>query len=154
MKIYSLSHPQAVVNDIHISSVDISPVDLLTDYHHPEAGAVVLFSGEVRTDTNKEVVYLDYEVHTSLAEKMIHDILLEAVTKWNLKMALCVHRSGRVDVSGAAVIVITASRHRKEAYEANQYIINRVKHEAPIWKREYFADGTNEWGHNCSCSTS
>jgi molybdopterin synthase catalytic subunit len=154
MKTYSLSHPQVVVNDLHISAVDISPVDLLKDYHHPEAGAIVLFSGEVRTDSNKEVLYLDYEVHTSLAEKMIHDILLEAAAKWNLKMALCIHRSGRVDVSSAAVIVITASRHRKEAYEANQYIINRVKHEAPIWKREYFVDGTNEWGHNCSCSTS
>jgi molybdopterin synthase catalytic subunit len=154
MTTYSLSHPQVVVNNKHISSVDISPVDLLKDYHHPEAGAIVLFSGEVRTDTKKEVVYLDYEVHESLAEKMIHDILVEASAKWNLKMALCIHRSGRVNVSGAAVVVITASRHRKEAYEANQYIIHRVKHEAPIWKREYFADGTNEWGHNCACSTS
>ena len=154
MKTYSSSHPQVAVNDIHISLVDISPVDLLKDYHHPEAGAIVLFSGEVRTDSNKEVLYLDYEVHTSLAEKMIHDILHEAAAKWNLKMALCIHRSGRVDVSAAAVVVITASRHRKEAYEANQYIINRVKHEAPIWKREYFVDGTNEWGHNCACPTS
>ncbi|ABG58596.1 molybdenum cofactor biosynthesis protein MoaE [Cytophaga hutchinsonii] len=153
MKTYSLSHPQAVVNDIHISAAEISPADLLKEYHHPEAGAIVLFSGEVRTDSAKEVLYLDYEVHTSLAEHMIHEILLEAAAKWNLKMALCVHRSGSVDVSGAAVVVITASRHRKEAYEANQYIINRVKHEAPIWKREYFADGTSEWGHNCSCST-
>jgi molybdopterin synthase catalytic subunit len=154
MKIYSLSHPLVVVNNIHISSTDISPADLLKEYHHPEAGAIVLFSGEVRSDSNKEVLYLDYEVHTSLAEKMIHEILLEASAKWNLKMALCIHRSGRVAVSEAAVVVITASRHRKEAYEANQYIINRVKHEVPIWKREYFIDGTNEWGHNCSCSTS
>jgi molybdopterin synthase catalytic subunit len=154
MRIYSLSHLQAVVNTIHISALDISPADLLKEYHHPEAGAIVLFSGEVRTDSNKEVLYLDYEVHASLAEKMIHEILLEASAKWNLKMALCIHRSGRVAVSEAAVVVITASRHRKEAYEANQYIINKVKHEAPIWKREYFTDGTNEWGHNCSCSTS
>ncbi|WP_299250278.1 molybdenum cofactor biosynthesis protein MoaE [uncultured Cytophaga sp.] len=154
MKTYLLSHPQAVVNDIHISSVDISTADLLKEFHHPEAGAIVLFSGEVRTDSGKEVLYLDYEVHESLAEKMIHEILVEASTKWNLKMALCIHRSGKVGVSEAAVVVITASRHRKEAYEANHYIINRVKHEAPIWKREYFADGSNEWGHNCSCSTS
>lgn len=154
MKTYSLSHPQAVVNNKHISDVDISPADLLKAYHHPEAGAIVLFSGEVRTDADKEVLYLDYEVHSTLAEKMIHEILLEASTRWNLKLALCIHRSGMVHVSEAAVVVITASRHRKEAYEANQYIINRVKHEAPIWKREYFADGTNEWGHNCSCSTS
>lgn len=154
MKTYSLSHLQAVVNDAHISPDEISPADLLKDYHHPEAGAIVLFSGEVRTDSAKEVLYLEYEVHTSLAEHMIHEILLDAAGKWNLKMALCIHRSGRVDVSGAAVVVITASRHRKEAYEANQYIINRVKHEAPIWKREYFTDGTSEWGHNCSCSTS
>lgn len=154
MTTYTLSHPQAVVNDAHISDREILAHELLKDYHHPEAGAIVLFSGEVRTDSTKEVLYLDYEVHKPLAEKMIHDILLEAGKYWNLKIALCIHRSGRVNISGAAVIVITASRHRKEAYEANQYIINRVKHEAPIWKREYFADGSSEWGHNCSCSTS
>ena len=145
-------HP-AVVNEQHISDSVIIPHELLKDYHHPEAGAIVLFSGEVRTDAKKEVQYLDYEVHNLLAEYMIHDILLDAIAKWNLKLALCVHRSGRVEVSESAVVVITASRHRKEAYEANQYIIQRVKHEVPIWKREYFSDGTSEWGHNCSCST-
>jgi molybdopterin synthase catalytic subunit len=146
-------HP-AVVNEQHISESVIRPYELLKDYHHPEAGAIVLFSGEVRTDAKKEVLYLDYEVHNLLAEYMIHDILLDAIAKWNLKLALCIHRSGRVEVSESAVVVITASRHRKEAYEANQYIIQRVKHEAPIWKREYFSDGTSDWGHNCSCSTS
>lgn len=153
MNTFTLYHHQVVVNDAHISENEIFAHELLKDYHHPEAGAIVLFSGEVRTDVAKEVLYLDYEVHKPLAEKMIHDILIEAGKRWKLNMALCIHRSGRVAVSGAAVVVITASRHRKEAYEANQYIIDRVKHEAPIWKKEYFADGTSEWGHNCSCST-
>jgi molybdopterin synthase catalytic subunit len=49
------------------------------------------------------------------------------------------------------VVVITASAHRGEAYEANQYIIHRIKHEATIWKCEYFSDGAKLWGGNCSC---
>jgi len=49
------------------------------------------------------------------------------------------------------VVVITASAHRQEAYAANRYIIDRIKHEVPIWKCEYFDDGSKEWGGNCNC---
>jgi molybdopterin synthase catalytic subunit len=55
---------------------------------------------------------------------------------------------GRVAVGETAVVVVTASAHRGEAYAANQYIIDRIKREAPIWKREYFTDGASEWGSN------
>lgn len=87
-----------------------------------------------------------------MTEKMIASILEEAKVKWSLNKAVCVHHTGRVEILGCAVVVITASAHRSAAYEANQYIIDRVKHEVPIWKHEFFTDGTSEWGENCECN--
>lgn len=132
------------------------PLDLsaiLKEVHHPAAGAVVLFSGETRNQSKgREVSFLEYEAHETMASKMICDILAEASARWDLKIAFAQHRTGRVHVMESAVVVVTASAHRSEAYAANRYIIDRIKHEAPIWKYEYFADGTNEWGGNCQCA--
>jgi molybdopterin synthase catalytic subunit len=125
---------------------------LLESAHHPAAGAVVLFSGETRDNSHgRQVAYLEYEAHESMAGRMIAAILEEAKAKWDLKIALACHRTGRVAVGETAVVVITAAAHRREAYAANRYIIDRVKHETPIWKREYFTDGSSEWGGNCDC---
>lgn len=132
------------------------PIDLnvlLAEAHHPEAGAIVLFSGEARiSNFGKSVQWLEYESFEPLAAKMISDIVNQAIVKWDLKFASCVHRVGKVGISEPAVCVITASPHRKEAYTANQYIIHRVKHEVPIWKKEIFSDGTFAWGGNCNCA--
>ena len=135
-----------------VSAEPLDIVALLSQAHHPGAGAVVLFSGEVR-DSNKgrEVAYLEYESHVPLAEKMIAEILAEASERWSLRVAIAQHRIGRLPIGESAVVVITASAHRKEAYEANQHIIHRIKHEVPIWKCEYFADGGHQWGNNCNC---
>jgi molybdopterin synthase catalytic subunit len=130
----------------------IDLVGLLAAGHHPGAGAVVLFSGEVReSNRGRAVAYLEYEAHVPLAEKMIGEILAEAKGRWNLSVAIAQHRTGRVEIGETAVVVITASAHRHEAYEANRYIIDRIKHEAPIWKCEHYLDGTKEWGNNCNC---
>jgi molybdopterin synthase catalytic subunit len=127
---------------------------LLQRAHHPGAGAIVLFSGEVRDSNHgREVTCLEYESYIPLASKMISDILKEAKEKWRLHIAITQHRVGKVAVGETAVVVITASAHRSEAYAANRYIIDRIKHEVPIWKCEHFTDGTHEWGNNCNCHT-
>ena len=129
-------------------------VGLLQQAHHPAAGAVVLFSGEVRDhNRGKAVSWLEYESHIPLATKMIEAILAEAKTKWPMNIAVAQHRVGKVTVGESAVVVITASAHRSEAFAANRYIIDRIKHEVPIWKCEYYTDGTKEWGNNCNCHT-
>ncbi|HEY4060912.1 MAG TPA: molybdenum cofactor biosynthesis protein MoaE [Puia sp.] len=133
------------------------PLDLaglLAGAHHPAAGAVVLFSGEVRDHNGgREVSFLEYECYRPLAIKMIGEILAAAKEKWRLNIAVARHRVGKVTIGDSAVVVITASAHRSEAYAANRYIIDRIKHEAPIWKCEHYADGTHEWGNNCHCHT-
>jgi molybdopterin synthase catalytic subunit len=142
---------------VEVSALSADPIDmpgLLARAHHPGAGAVVLFSGEVRDiNRGRAVVFLEYEAYAPLAEKMIAEILATATAKWSLQIAVAQHRTGKVAVGDTAVVVITASAHRSEAYAANRYIIDRIKHEAPIWKCEHYADGDKEWGNNCNCHT-
>jgi len=138
-----------------LPAVADSPIDmagLLSLAHHPGAGAVVLFSGEVRdSNQGKAVSFLEYEAHVPLATTLIAEILAMAKQRWSLHAAVAQHRIGKVGIGDSAVVVITASAHRGEAYAANKYIIDRIKHEAPIWKCEHYADGTKEWGNNCNC---
>lgn len=151
--ISSTSYPQVAEGDsAYLSESPLNLVELLRMAHNPNAGAVVLFSGEVRINSaGKEVSYLEYEAHSTLASKMIERILYEASSKWSLNFAFAKHRVGKVEVGASAVIVITGSPHRKEAYMANRYIIDKIKHEVPIWKCEYFTDGARVWGGNCNC---
>lgn len=137
---------------IYITPDPINMAAMLKKAHHPGAGAVVLFSGEVRDHSaGKKVKFLEYEAHASMASKMIGDILAEAKKRWKLNIVSALHRTGTVHVCKTAVVVITAAAHRSEAYAASRYIIDRIKHEVPIWKCEYFTDGTKEWGGNCNC---
>jgi molybdopterin synthase catalytic subunit len=152
MILSAFSHQAAEAELPALSAQPLDVVQLLAQAHHPRAGAVVLFSGEVRNHNNGMAVdYLEYEAHEAMASKMIKSIITDAHQKWELNIAVAQHRTGKVSVGETAVIVITASAHRSEAYEANQYIIDRIKHEATIWKCEYFSDGTKQWGGNCSC---
>jgi molybdopterin synthase catalytic subunit len=146
----TLSPHQAAVELDCITSEPIDISKMLHAAHHPGAGGIVLFCGEVRDNQeNKPVKYLIYEAHALLADKSIKEIIETAVKKWNLVYAAALHRIGKLEISECAVAVVTAHTHRKEAYSANQYIIDRIKHEAPVWKCEYFLDGTHEWGQNC-----
>lgn len=149
----SVSYPQAVVVNVReLSASAIDLVGLLAQAHHPNAGAVVLFSGEVRNNNlGAEVEYLEYEAQENMAARMIRQIVEDARNQWKLNIAVAQHRVGKVAICESAVVVITASAHRAEAYAANRYIIDRIKHEVPIWKCEYFADGTKKWGGNCNC---
>jgi molybdopterin synthase catalytic subunit len=136
----------------YVSKTPLDVAALMSKAHHSKSGAVVLFSGEVREgNAGKAVAYLEYEAHISMASKMIDAILNEAVSRWSLNVAIAQHRVGKLEVGECAVVVITSSAHRKEAYQANQFIIDKIKHEVPIWKCEYFTDGTREWGGNCHC---
>ncbi|WP_262248564.1 molybdenum cofactor biosynthesis protein MoaE [Parapedobacter soli] len=136
----------------HLCTEHIDVGSLWQRSHHPEAGGLVLFSGEVRDNhQGKAVSHLYYEAAESMANNMIAALLEEATQRWGLHVAIAVHRLGKVAVMETAVVVITGAAHRKEAYAANQYIIDRIKHDVPIWKCEYFAGGGRIWGGHCSC---
>lgn len=120
--------------------------EMVERYHRPEAGAIVLFSGDVRNHhQGRGVEYLEYESQVEMAQASIEQILNDAKTKWELHDAFAVHRIGRVLPGESSVVIITTSSHREEAYSANRYIIDRIKEETPIWKKEFFSGGSSVW---------
>lgn len=132
-----------------ISSTPIDPDELKRQVSTPEAGAYVAFEGWVRENNEgKEVTALEYEAYEELAVKEGSKILNEA-KKFDILKAQCVHRVGRLAIGDMAVMVAVSSAHRKEAFEACEFIINEIKKRVPIWKREYYADDTTSWV-NCS----
>jgi len=138
----------------HITQQEINVCAEYNKAKHPESGAIVMFSGDVRNhNKGQKVKYIDYEAYDALADKTIAKILTEAKEKWDLQYAECIHRIGKVGICETAVVVLVSSVHRKEAYDANRYIIDQVKALAPIWKHEFFEDGTSKWGANCDCAS-
>ncbi len=133
-------------------TIEVSKI--LEELRNPQAGAVVTFQGLVRNhNVGKAVRFLEYSAYEELAEKMIAEIIGRARTKFSIAEGYCVHRLGRAEIGECVVLVITLSAHRREAYRANQFIIDEVKHSVPIWKKEFFADGSTAWSNCPACST-
>lgn len=105
-------------------------------------GAIVSFVGLVR-DLNlaDDVVALELEHYPGMTEKSLMRILDQASTRWSIQAARVVHRVGKMHPGDPIVIVLTASAHRQDAYEANQFIMDYLKTEAPFWKKEWTPDG-------------
>ena len=108
-------------------------------------GAVVTFVGRARNraDDGRVVTELEYEAYPEMATAVLGQIAAEAEERWGVAAAV-VHRHGVVPIGEAAVAIVTAARHRAEAYDANRFVIEAIKDRLPIWKRERFADGS-EW---------
>jgi molybdopterin synthase catalytic subunit len=110
-----------------------------------DAGALNVFIGTVRSKTSgKKVVRLEYEAYEPMAKKEIEKIVELATKKWGIKNWAVSHRVGTLTVGEVAVVVAISTAHRKESFEACQFIINSLKQTVPIWKKEIFEDG-EEW---------
>jgi molybdopterin synthase catalytic subunit len=122
----------------------------------PTCGAVVAFEGLVRNHhEGQDVIRLHYQAHPILAEKEGQKILAEALKKFPVTRALAIHRTGTLEIGEPAVIVLTASSHREVAFDVNRYLIDEIKARVPIWKHEFYADGSNGWTSPCpNCARS
>ena len=111
----------------------------------PAHGAVTTFIGNVReTNAGREVRWLDYEAYAPLAVKSFERIAEEAGAQWPDTLIAIHHRTGRVEIGEASVVIAAASPHRADAFAAARYAIERIKQIAPIWKHEHF-DGGDVW---------
>jgi MoaE-MoaD fusion protein len=128
--------------DVHarVTEEPLSLEALTTAVSRPAAGAVVAFQGVTR-----EVARLDYEAYREMAEERMAAILGECVERHGLEAAAAEHRTGSVDLGQAGVIVAVSAGHRAEAFAGAREAIDRIKAEAPIWKREVERDGTSRW---------
>ncbi|MEN3337815.1 MAG: MoaE-MoaD fusion protein [Acidobacteriota bacterium] len=108
----------------------------------PGCGAVVTFTGLVRdANAGRRVLWLDYEAYEPLALKAFEQIGDEAAGRWAAVRLAIHHRTGRVAIGEASVILAAASAHRADAFAASRFAIERIKQIAPIWKHEHFEGG-------------
>lgn len=124
------------------------PIDLGTlvaQVQSPTRGGIACFLGTVRDQhEGRQVLRLDYSAYAAMAEAECARIVAETESRWNVAVALS-HRLGRLEIGDTAVAVVAASAHRDAAFLACRYAIEEVKRRAPIWKKEYFADGAVAW---------
>lgn len=109
-----------------------------------ECGAVVTFRGIVRdNDSDKGVLGLDYEAHPS-AQEFLARCCADVAERTGLRVA-AVHRVGTLTVGDVALVAAVSSGHRAEGFAACAELVERIKAEVPIWKRQHFTDGVSEW---------
>lgn len=110
-------------------------------------GAVVVMSGMVRHQTDgKPVMGLEYQAYEPMAIEVFKQIAAEIRKTWtDVTHVVIHHRVGRLQIGEISVLVAVGCPHRKEAFAACQYAIDTLKHTAPIWKKEHWADGSSSW---------
>jgi len=121
------------------------PIDagvLVAAVKEGEAGAVVVFDGIVRNNTRgRRTLYLDYEAYEAMALSQMQGLARDAQQRFGVRRVALVHRLGRLQVGETSVLIVVASAHRAQAFEACRWIIDTLKKTVPIWKKEWFEDG-------------
>jgi molybdopterin synthase catalytic subunit len=138
-----------VTSPIVITGLAREPIDpsaLVARIRRADCGAVVIFEGRARTPNGgRDVLFLDYEAHDERAQGQLDAFAREVVDAHGLGGVVAVHRVGRVAAGAPSVVVAAAAGHRDAAFLATRELIDRIKAEAAIWKKEVFADGHAAW---------
>jgi molybdopterin synthase catalytic subunit len=132
-----------------VVALTLNPIDIeavIAKLITPASGGVNVFIGTTRNHSHgREVTLLEYEAFEPMAIELMADLERRAREQWPLHGVVLVHRLGKVSIGEASVVVGVSASHRKEAFEACRFLIDSLKKEVPVWKREHFADGTVEW---------
>ena len=127
---------------IYITQEPLNPEDVTDLVRRNSNGAVVTFLGTTRDASHgRRVLYLEYEAYQPMAEKTLQQIAQEIRERWEIEEMAIAHRVGRLEIGEISLVVALASPHRKEAFEASQYALDRIKAIVPIWKKEVFEGG-------------
>lgn len=136
-----------------LSTHPIDPSELVAEVSDPAAGGIATFLGITRNhNEGRTVTLLEYEAYPGMAEHEMERIGREAARLWSIHKIAVVHRTGPVPVGEASVAIAVSAAHRREAFAACQFVIDRVKETVPIWKKEYF-EGGDTWIGRQSCPT-
>jgi molybdopterin synthase catalytic subunit len=114
----------------------------------PAAGGVAVFVGTTRAEQSpagQALAALDYEAYADMALEAMRSLAARARERWPIVKLALLHRVGRVAVGEASVVVAVSCGHRAEAFEACRWLIDTLKAEVPIWKKEEWADGSASW---------
>ncbi|GAB3997775.1 molybdenum cofactor biosynthesis protein MoaE [Spirosoma daeguense] len=130
---------------IALTSEPIDVTSALQELQSAQAGAIDLFLGVVRDNTEQRPVdRLEYEAYDRMAVSEMQKIADAAHQRWPLLRYLIIHRKGTLQIGEIAVLIGVATAHRADAFDACRYIIDTIKQTVPIWKKEVFTDG-EEW---------
>ena len=133
---------------ISITEESIDTASVVHAAQADTAGAIVLFLGAVREMTDgRKIDSLEYECYPEMARKKLAELESEARRRWPLVQCVIVHRVGRLALGEICVAIAVSSAHRQPAFEAGQWLIDRLKEVVPIWKKEHWTDGTSQWVH-------
>ncbi|MBI4429521.1 MAG: molybdenum cofactor biosynthesis protein MoaE [Ignavibacteriales bacterium] len=131
---------------VQLTKNRIETEEVLRSVIAPESGAVNVFVGTTRNHSNgRRVTSLEYEAYEPMAVKMMERVVREAQGRWDVSRISVVHRIGKVNIGESSVVIAVSSPHRDEAFQACRFLIDRLKQVVPIWKREFFEDGSSEW---------
>lgn len=109
-------------------------------------GAVLLFLGTVRDhNEGRPVRGMRYEAYEAMARETLEEILREVAERTGVETLAAVHRVGELDIGEVSVAVAVSSPHRGEAYEASRAVMEEIKQRLPVWKKEFYADGDEDW---------
>lgn len=151
----SILNHNAVNSQIErIQDHEIDLNQLLAMQHFPECGGLALFAGTIRNHQHgKAVQSLKYTAYKPLAEKMIRQIEQEIEQKYAVSYVRVVHRIGHLNIGEVAIYAVARADHRREAFAACEEAVERVKHEVPVWKEEFYTDGSSVFVEGCCIRT-
>lgn len=133
--------PESFQN-VLITADPLDPEPLTRHVTTDQDGAIVTFLGVTRDhNAGRKVEYLEYEAYRPMADEQINVIIDEMKARWEIGKVAVAHRTGRVDIGETSMVVAVSAPHRKPAFEAALYFIDRLKEIVPIWKKEFFEGG-------------
>ncbi len=140
-------------------AITFAPLSLEEAYRladDPANGAIVVMSGMVRNQTDGQpVIALEYQAYEPMAIAIFQQIAADIRQQWSdVTRVVIHHRTGRLGIGEISVLVAVGCPHRREAFAACQYAIDTLKHNAPIWKKEHWADGSSSWVSIGACEPS
>jgi molybdopterin synthase catalytic subunit len=137
-------------------TISFAPLCLTTVYQkvdNPANGAIALMSGMVRQETQgRGVTFLEYQAYNPMAIAVFQEIAQQIRQHWPTVTGVVIHhRIGKLQIGEISVLVAIGCPHRAEAFAACQYAIDTLKHQAPIWKKEHWQDGSSSWVSIADC---
>ena len=134
---------------VQLTNDAIDTAQMLSDVSSELAGASMIFVGSARKLTaGIETKRLEYDCHASMAIAQMEEIAQKSIEQFELLSCHMTHRLGIVELGETSIAVALSSAHRANLFEAAPWIMDTVKKSVPIWKKEYWADGTSEWIHH------
>ena len=127
---------------VEILDHELPTAEVLAQIRSGPDGAICLFDGIVRNNSHgRETLYLDYEAYRDMALAQMHSLAATAIERFAVRDVAILHRLGRLAIGETSVLIVVASAHRAAAFDACRWLIDTLKQQVPIWKKETFVDG-------------